>query len=278
VPDLPEHSRTPREGPDPRPDGNEVVPERRALDTRLGAPGLMTEGGGNGNGQSLGHPGDLATDDDAFDGLDADDEPGDDEGEGSADEPPASGGRFGRRGRRGGWRSILEWGLVIGGALLVALIVRTFLIQAFWIPSASMEPTLQEGDRVLVNKLSYDLHDVHRFDVIVFTRPDEPSAVPHPEDEIPDLIKRVIGLPGDTIEARDGVVYINDEPIKEPYLAPDTPTNDLPRQTVPKGHVFVMGDNRTNSHDSRRFGAIKESSIVGRAFVRIYPLDDIGGL
>jgi signal peptidase I len=89
----------------------------------------------------------------------------------------------------------------------------------------------------------------------------------------------VIGLPGDTLQARDGIVYRNGERLDETYLAPDTPTTDLDTPiTVPEGHVFVMGDNRTNSHDSRKFGPIPESSIVGRAFLRIYPLDDIGGL
>jgi signal peptidase I len=159
-------------------------------------------------------------------------------------------------------------------------VVRAFLFQAFWIPSASMEPTLHEGDRVLVNKLSYDLHDVHRGDVVVFKRPIEPGELigDHPENQISDLIKRVVGLPGDTIESRDGDVYVNGERLDEPYLPADTPTEGLDRQEVPEGTVFVMGDNRTNSHDSRAFGPIDQSSIVGRAFVRFYPLDDIGGL
>jgi signal peptidase I len=303
VPDLPEQSRAPREGPDPSFEGSEVVSERSSVETAFGAPDLAPAGSGNGahtrqlddtatTVDPLGEPGGTTTGDRLdidTDRLDTD--PGRNghgeanEGDGDDDEletadderdgPPPGGAR---RARRSGWRSVAEWALVIGGALLVALVVRTFLVQAFWIPSASMEPTLQEGDRVLVNKLSYDLHDVRHGDVIVFERPDEPSDVPHPENEIPDLIKRVIGLPGDIIEARDGVVYINDERIDEPYLAPDTPTTDLPRQEVPDGHLFVMGDNRTNSHDSRKFGAIDESSIVGRAFLRIYPLDDIGGL
>lgn len=175
-------------------------------------------------------------------------------------------------------RTLVEWAAVIGGALLVALVVRSTLAQAFWIPSPSMEPTLQEGDRVLVNKLSYELHDVHRGDVIVFERP--PMAVGgNPEEDIPDLIKRVIGLPGDVIEARaDGSVYINNRRLDEPYLAPDTHTADLARQEVPEGHVFVMGDNRANSSDSRAFGPIDEDLIVGRAFIRIWPLGDVGGL
>jgi signal peptidase I len=277
VPDLPEQSRASREGRDPRRDGAEIAPEPRAAETALDAPATGTAPPrprpANGSRDRLDDPlapadprrptaGSLATEAEPEAEPDGDD--GDD--------------RRGRRARRRGWRSAVEWALVIGGALLVALVVRTFLVQAFWIPSASMEPTLHEGDRVLVNKLSYDLHDVRHGDVIVFERPDDPSDVPHPEDEIPDLIKRVVALPGDVIEARDGVVYLNDEPLDEPYLVPDTATNDLPRQEIPEGEVFVMGDNRTNSHDSRRFGPIDEGSIVGRAFLRIYPLDDIGGL
>jgi signal peptidase I len=181
-------------------------------------------------------------------------------------------------------RSAVEWVAVVVGALVVALVVKTFLFQAFYIPSASMEPTLEKGDRVLVNKLSYDLHDVHRGDVVVFELPaDEVGA-----DGIKDLIKRVIGLPGDVIETREGEVYINDRRLEEPYLADGTVTGDpaqgnnpaITRQTVPEGSVFVMGDNRANSHDSRYSdrGPIPIDTIVGRAFVLVWPLPDVGGL
>ncbi|MDQ1426832.1 MAG: signal peptidase [Acidimicrobiaceae bacterium] len=154
----------------------------------------------------------------------------------------------------------------------MAIVVKTFLIQAFFIPSGSMEPTLKPGDRVLVNKLSYKLHDVHRGDIVVFKRP--PSEADDPT--IKDLIKRVIGLPGDRIEGRDGVVYINGQPLKEPYLPPGTTTASLPLQTVPAGQYFVMGDNRGNSKDSRFIGTIPKNLIVGRAFVRVWPLSGIG--
>src|SRR5262245_63207997 len=100
-----------------------------------------------------------------------------------------------------------------------------------------MVPTLEKGDRVLVNKLSYKLHDVHRGDVVVFERP--PNA---PDDGIKDLIKRVIGLPGETIEARGGVVYVDGRRLEEPYVDDGDPTIDLDRQTVPEGKLFVMGD------------------------------------
>ncbi len=170
-------------------------------------------------------------------------------------------------------RSIVEWVAVIVGALIIALVIKTFLFQAFYIPSESMLPTLEKGDRVLVNKLSYDLHDVNRGDVVVFERPPN-----QPETEIKDLIKRVIGLPGDVIEARDGTVFIDDKPLDEPYLAADVVTENLPKQTIPEDHVFVMGDNRGASQDSRVFGAIEEDLIVGRAFVRIWPVTHLGGL
>ena len=181
-------------------------------------------------------------------------------------------------------QSGLEWAAVVIGALVVALVVKTFLFQAFYIPSASMEPTLSEGDRVLVNKISYDLHDVHRGDVIVFELDDEDVGT----DGIKDLIKRVVGLPGDVIETRDGVVYVNDRALDEPYLADGTITGDpsdpqnpaIERRTVPEGHVFVLGDNRSNSADSRYpdRGPIPIDTIVGRAFVLVWPPGDIGTL
>lgn len=181
-------------------------------------------------------------------------------------------------------RSAIEWVAVIVGALVVALVVKTFLFQAFYIPSASMEPTLGEGDRVLVNKLSYDLHDVNRGDVVVFELPADKVGV----DGIKDLIKRVIGLPGDTIETRDGAVYVNDRLLDEPYLAEGTITGDpadgsnpeIARQVVPEDTVFVMGDNRDNSHDSRYSdrGPVPIDSIVGRAFVLVWPPGKMGWL
>ncbi len=176
-------------------------------------------------------------------------------------------------------RSTLEWIAVIVGALVVALVVKTFLFQAFYIPSASMEPTLEKGDRVLVNKLSYDLHDIHRGDIVVFELPKEKIG----PDGIKDLIKRVVGLPGETIETgEDGFVYIDGEKLDEPYL-PEGTTTDSPKidkQVVPDGHVFVLGDNRDNSADSRfkNRGPIPIGDVVGRAFVQVWPPTDVGGL
>ena len=176
-----------------------------------------------------------------------------------------------KRKKRSAARNVVEWVVIIVAALLVALVIKTFLFQAFFIPSESMEPTLKPGDRVLVNKLSYDLHSIHRGDIVVFKRP--PAEAGNPA--IKDLIKRVVGLPGETIEAIDGKVYINGQPLKESYLPPGTVTTNLPRRVVPPGQYFVMGDNRSNSSDSRFIGPIPGSLIVGRAFIRVWPLSQI---
>jgi signal peptidase I len=185
--------------------------------------------------------------------------------------PPPSIDAKARPGSGSAWRATVEWVVILVAALAVALVVKTFLIQAFYIPSGSMEPTLKPGDRVLVNKLSYDLHGVHRGDIIVFKSP--PSEASDPS--IKDLIKRVIGLPGDKIQAIDGQVYINGKLLKEPYLPPGTITTSLPLTTVPAGQYFVMGDNRGNSKDSRFIGTIPKHLIVGRAFVRVWPLSGL---
>lgn len=163
-------------------------------------------------------------------------------------------------------RNLVEWVAILGGALLVAFVVKTFLFQAFFIPSPSMVPTLQIHDRVLVNKLSYRLHDVNRGDIVVFERlPDEAGT-------IRDLIKRVVAVEGDTIESKGDTIYVNDQPVKEPFRNTSSLGNPVPRSTISQGQVFVMGDNRTNSSDSRVFGPVDEDRIVGRAFVKIWPL------
>ncbi len=170
-------------------------------------------------------------------------------------------------------RSAIEWVAVIVGALVVALVVKTFLVQAFYIPSESMVPTLEVGDRVLVNKLSYRSGDISRGDVVVFARPGGAGA-----DGIKDLIKRVIALPGETVEGHDDHVYINGNLLQEPYLQPDVHTSTFGPELIPEGHIWVMGDNRTASDDSRRFKSVPIDDVVGRAFVIIWPIGDFGGL
>jgi signal peptidase I len=195
------------------------------------------------------------------------------------DDVAATGARRRRR-RRSRTRNLIEWVVVLVGALLVAMAVKTWALQAFWIPSGSMEPTLQVDDRVLVNKISYDIEDVERGDIIVFERPDGWGV-----GDIKDLIKRVIALPGETVSVVDGVVHIDGQPLDEPYLADGTLTPDffaesgcVPSCAVPEDHLFVLGDNRTNSDASNHFGFVPFDDVVGRAFVRVWPPGEIGGL
>jgi len=206
----------------------------------------------------------------------------------TGDEPPHTGGRG-----KGISRTAIEWTILIVAAVVIAVVIKSFLFQAFYIPSASMEPTLEVGDRVLVNKLSYDLHDVHRGDIMVF------ASAPNKEWHkagIDDLVKRVIGLPGETVTQCDGEkVCIDGKVLDESYLPKGTPSifpSTLPKLSdgvsacapdspaggckVPAGMIFVMGDNRTNSQDSRANGPVKQSSIVGRVFLRIWPPNRIG--
>jgi signal peptidase I len=170
-----------------------------------------------------------------------------------------------------------EWLVLVAASLAVALVVRGFLIQAFYIPSESMVPTLVKNDRVLVNKLSYKLHEVHRGDIVVFKAP--PGAA---TAQVKDLIKRVVGLPGETIEGRNGSIYITKpgedqaKPLDEPYLSPDVRSRDFPPEKIAPEKIYVLGDNRQDSRDSTFFHAIDESAIVGRAFVKIWPLSDLG--
>jgi signal peptidase I len=154
--------------------------------------------------------------------------------------------------------------------VLVFGFVRPFVIEAFWIPSASMVPTLKYGDRVLVNKFIYRFTEPERGDVIVF------KSV---EGDDEDLIKRVVGVPGDEIAVRDGKLFVNGEPQKEPYVNKKYPDRSFyAPTTVPKDHVFAMGDNRANSQDSRIFGPVPEKNIEGEAFLRFWPPDRIGSL
>ncbi|MFA5774475.1 MAG: signal peptidase I [Ilumatobacteraceae bacterium] len=178
-------------------------------------------------------------------------------------------------------RTIRDWVTVIVVALVIAFLVRMFVLQQFYISGPSMQSTLQQDNRVLVNKLSYRLHGIGRGDVVVFNRvTSNGQTVQHD-----DLIKRVIGLSGDVVEIKDCVVLVNREIIDEPYLNADdlaqssledrcrVPT--LAAQTVPAHKIFVMGDNRPQSFDSRMFGPISEDLVVGRAFVVLWPLSAI---
>jgi signal peptidase I len=189
----------------------------------------------------------------------------------------------------------LEFPLLIAAALLIAVLIKTFLFQAFWIPSSSMENTLQIYDRVLVSKLSYEFSDIALGDVIVF---DDPRAGFEQPDEDPlerairnlresiglvtpqsEFIKRVIGVPGDVVQGRDGAVFVNGVRLDEPYLKNlDTPIPPFDPVEVPEGSLFVMGDNRRASQDSRFFGPIPIDDVVGKAFVIMWPPSRAGGI
>jgi len=190
---------------------------------------------------------------------------------------------------------VRETVVLVALAILLAVVFKTFLVAAFYIPSGSMESTLNVSDRVLVEKVSYRFGDVQDGDVVVFVHDDlglEPSGSSNPVARffsslgqaiglVPpsdrDFIKRVVGVPGDEI-ACDGHLLRNDKPVDEPYLDPGVTTEGCKTMTVPAGKLYVMGDNRTNSQDSRSFGVIDRSDVVGRAFVRIWPLTHIGWL
>jgi len=171
-------------------------------------------------------------------------------------------------------RFVIEWGLVLLIAIGVAFGMRQFVVGTYYIPSQSMEPTLMVGDRILVSKLSYHLHDIHRGDIVVFGRPPGETA-----SEIKDLVKRVVGLPGETISSGpNGEVLVNGKPIDQSWLTPSARANPGPpirTQTIPPNQYFVMGDNRGDSEDSRFFGTIPRSIIVGHVVLRFWPLSQI---
>jgi signal peptidase I len=180
-------------------------------------------------------------------------------------------------------RWIKEAIIVVVVAVLVAVLLRAFVVQTFFIPSGSMEPTLQIGDRILVNKLSYHLHGVDRGDIVVFSRPPAENCG---GPEVNDLVKRVIGLPGDVISVSGGYVYIDGKRLDESWLPtseqgmtvagpPGNSSNLAQAYRIPADNYFVMGDNRTDSCDSRYWGPIARSLIVGKVEVRVWPVSSL---
>jgi signal peptidase I len=187
-------------------------------------------------------------------------------------------------------RAVVETVLLVGLAVVIAIVLRAFVAQAFRIPSASMEPQLMVGDRVVVSRMAYRVHDPRRGDIIVFDCPPAAGCPDKNHDGLPvraakalgeallvrqpdteEFIKRVIGLPGDVVEGHDGFVFVNGSVLLEPYLPKGTVTSDFGPITVQKGKLWVMGDNRGNSADSRVFGQIEQNTIVGRAILRVWP-------
>jgi signal peptidase I len=188
--------------------------------------------------------------------------------------------------------------LLISFALVFGF-VRPFVVEAFYIPSQSMVPTLKVQDRVLVNKFIYRFSEPQRGDIVVFQSV-EGGPLPPPQNPIKkairyfrvlvgaeaptgapreDLIKRVVGVPGDEIAVRGGTLFVNGEPQIEPYVNKKFPDRStFAPTTVPEGHYFMMGDNRANSRDSRFFGPVPKKNIEGEAFLRFWPPDRIGNL
>jgi signal peptidase I len=177
-------------------------------------------------------------------------------------------------------RLLAEFLSLVTVAVVIAVVLRTFVVGTYLIPSSSMEPTLMINDRILVDKISYHLHGIDRADIVVFSTPPAENCGGPP---VADLVKRVIGLPGETISLSRGQVYVDGKLLAEPWLPPSARQDTTPGPsqepyalthpyTVPAGHVYVMGDNRTVSCDSRYWGAILESSIVGKVDFRIWPI------
>jgi signal peptidase I len=187
---------------------------------------------------------------------------------------------------------------VLGIWILIVIVLKALLLEAFYIPSRSMEPTLGVGDRVLVEKLSYRLGGPARGDVVVFERhsnagtPTAGEDSPFWEDIVnvlrdlvgfsttnsQDYIKRVIAVGGDTVEGRNGMVLVNGDPIREPYLAEEIETTTFGPISVSEGMIFVMGDNRNASTDSRILGPVPVGSVIGHAFMVVWPATDLSTL
>jgi signal peptidase I len=206
-------------------------------------------------------------------------------------EPPS------RSERRARWRA---FPILILGAVVVAIVIKTFLVQAFFIPSPSMVPTLEQGDRILVCRICLHLSDIHRGDVLVFSDPrpgpgedrgivggflhwlGEGIGIARSQDE--DLVKRVAALPGETWEIRRGQLFVDGRAVDESYLAPSRDVRNFGPATVPDGMLFMLGDNRLESGDSRfppnqgGIGYVPIDTVIGKAFVIVWPPSRIGGL
>jgi signal peptidase I len=176
-------------------------------------------------------------------------------------------------------RHLIEWGLIVLVALLVSVGLRTYAFQTFYIPSASMNPTLLEGDRIIVDKLAVEFGTINRGDILVFRAPPTENCSATP---VKDLVKRVIGLPGDRLYSFGDTTYVNGHALTEawPHIEPLGPEIAPKSNPVVVGanHYFMMGDYHNDSCDSRMWGTITHSDVIGKAFVRIWPLTRVGSI
>jgi signal peptidase I len=184
------------------------------------------------------------------------------EGGHEPEQTDAGSGATGKK-KRGGLSVAIEVLVIVIAAFAIAMLVQAFLVKPFTIHQISMLPTLEEGDRVLINRLSYHFRAPAVGDIIVFESP---------LDSDEDLVKRIVALAGDTVAVSDGKLYVNGVAQEEPYLLEQDFEGALPETVVPPGHVFVMGDNRNGSGDSRLFGPIEQGSIIGSAFLIYWPI------
>jgi len=175
--------------------------------------------------------------------------------------------------KSGFWQSQRENLQILAIALLLAFLIRVFIAEPRYIPSDSMVPTLNVGDRLVVEKVSYRFHLPQRGDIIVFDPPVQLQFQGYTADQA--FIKRVIGEPGQVVAVQQGKVYVDGEPLAEAYIA-EPPDYEMPPVLVPAGQFFVMGDNRNNSNDSHVWGFLPKENIIGRAIFRFFPLERVG--
>ena len=174
------------------------------------------------------------------------------------------------------WKKQVKENLVtIAIAISIALLIRVFIAEPRYIPSASMFPTLEIGDRLVIEKVSYHFQPVHRGDIIVFQPPRQLQLRGYEINQA--FIKRAIAKAGDTVAIKDGIVYVNNTPLQENYIA-QLPQYNMPLVTIPKDNLFVMGDNRNNSNDSHIWGFLPENNIIGHAVFCFWPFGRIGSI
>lgn len=168
---------------------------------------------------------------------------------------------------RGGWRKELrEWTLTLGSAVLISFLIQNYAFAQVRVEQHSMDTTLAEGQRLVENRLVYRFYEPARGDIVILNGPETDRR----------LVKRIIGLPGETVDMKDGAVYINGERLDEPYATGQTYPGIIKLPLVVPAHsYFVLGDNREKSEDSRNLGTMSKDSVEGKAVLRLYPLDQI---
>ncbi len=171
------------------------------------------------------------------------------------------------------WQAIWENVQILVIAVILAFIIRTFIAEPRYIPSESMYPTLETGDRLVIEKVSYHFHPPHHGDIIVFEPPMQLQLQGYEKSQA--FIKRIIATGGETVTVKDGKVYVNNQLLEEDYIL-ESPHYNLQSVQVPEGYLFVMGDNRNNSNDSHVWGFLPEKNIIGHAVFRFFPFNRIG--